>query len=118
MSILRYRRADFFAGSAGFLLRRSRSHQKHRRTGQSDRIQEKAGKYQVGYGAIRRSSASPRPPSDGTASAPVWLRPGRRQARHAHILKIGLPDTTMKPVDAWAGVFLIFVRMWGSVWVR
>ena len=67
--------------------------------------------HQVRYGNIRRSSASPRPPCDGTPSASVWSsprqtpgpscpypserpssghRPGRRQTRHARILQIGL----------------------------
>ena len=66
---------------------------------------------QVRYGGIRRSSASPRPPCDGTPSASVWPssrqtpcpscpypsdrppsghRPGRRQVRHAHILQVDL----------------------------
>ena len=66
---------------------------------------------QVRHEGIRRSSASPRPPCDGTTSASVWPsprqtpgppcpypsdrppsghRPGRRQARHARILQIGL----------------------------
>ena len=41
---------------------------------------------------IRRSSASQRPACDGTTvlQPPSGLRPGRRQARHAHILQIGL----------------------------
>ena len=42
----------------------------------SRRIIEAAG--QVRYGGIRRSSASPRPPCDGTPSASVW--PSPRQA--------------------------------------
>ena len=66
---------------------------------------------QVRCGDKRRSSASPRPPCDGTPSSSVWPsprqtpgsscpypsdrppsghRPGKRQARHARILQIGL----------------------------
>ena len=45
---------------------------------------------QVRYGGIRRSSASPRPPCDGSPSASVWPSPSRHQARHARILQIRL----------------------------
>ena len=45
---------------------------------------------QVSCGGIRRSSASPRPPCDGTFEPPSDHRPGRHQARNAHIFQIGL----------------------------
>ena len=65
----------------------------------------------VRYGGIRHSSVSPRPPCDGTPSSFIWPSPrqtpgpscpypsdrppsghhqGRRHARHAYILQIGL----------------------------
>ena len=45
---------------------------------------------QVKYGGIRRSSVSPRPTCHGILRLTYGLRPGRRQARHAHILQIKL----------------------------
>ena len=41
-------------------------------------------------GQVRRSSASPRPPCDGTPSASSGHRPGKRQTRHDYIPQIGL----------------------------
>ena len=81
---------------------------------------------QVTYWGIRRSSASPRPPCDGSPSASIWPsprqtpgppwpypsdrtpsghRPGRRQARHGQILPIGL-HLTQKRVDATTKKYL------------
>ena len=56
---------------------------------------------QVRYGGIRRSSASPRPPSDGTPSASV--RPSPRQTPgplRPYPSDRVPPDANMMPVDA------------------
>ena len=56
---------------------------------------------QVRYGGIRRSSASPRPPCDGTPSASVWPSPRQTPGPPCPYSPDRTPpDATMKRVDA------------------
>ena len=61
---------------------------------------------QVRYGVIRRSSASPRPPCDGTPSASVWPSPRQTPGPPCPYPSYKTsPDAIMKPMDdpsAWS----------------
>ena len=59
---------------------------------------------QVRYGGIRRSSASPRPPSDGTPSSSVWPSPSETPGPYPPDRTP--PDATMKRVDAPPIIFI------------
>ena len=53
----------------------NRQHRQTERQWLTDRQLDRQKLVQVRYGGIRRSSASPRPPCDGTPSASVWPSP-------------------------------------------
>ena len=68
------------------------------------------GIHQFRYEGIRRSSASPRPPCDGTSSASVWPSPRQtpgppcphpsdRTSPDATMKRVGAPSTWISPSD-------------------